>query len=75
MIGKSLDIAIADFDYSLTEDRIAKFPLAQRDKAKLLVLRDEAISEIPFFELPQLLDKDSLLIYNDTKVVHARLFF
>lgn len=75
MIGKSLDIAIADFDYPLPEERIAKFPLAERDKAKLLVLRKEAISEIPFFELPQILDKDTLLIYNDTKVVHARLFF
>jgi S-adenosylmethionine:tRNA ribosyltransferase-isomerase len=75
MIGKSLDIAIADFDYPLPEERIAKFPLAERDKAKLLVLREEAISEIPFFELPQILDENTLLIYNDTKVVHARLFF
>jgi len=75
MIGKSLDIAIADFDYPLPEDKIAKFPLAERDKAKLLVLRKEAISEIPFFELPQILDENTLLIYNDTKVVHARLFF
>jgi len=75
MIGKSLDIAIADFDYTLPEERIAKFPLAERDKAKLLVLRKEAISEIPFFELPQILDENTLLIYNDTKVVHARLFF
>lgn len=75
MISRSLDIAIADFDYALPDYRIAKFPLPERDKAKLLVLKNEAISEIPFFELPQLLDKDSLLIYNDTKVVHARLFF
>ncbi|MFA6201029.1 MAG: S-adenosylmethionine:tRNA ribosyltransferase-isomerase [Bacteroidales bacterium] len=75
MIGKSLDIAIADFNYPLPEERIAKFPLAERDKAKLLVLRKEAISEIPFFELPQILDENTLLIYNDTKVVHARLFF
>ena len=75
MIGKSLDIAIADFNYPLPEDKIAKFPLAERDKAKLLVLRKEAISEIPFFELPQILDENTLLIYNDTKVVHARLFF
>lgn len=75
MISRSLDIAIADFDYALPDYRIAKFPLPERDKAKLLVLKNEAISEIPFFELPQLLDKDTLLIYNDTKVVHARLFF
>lgn len=75
MKGRSLDIAIAGFDYVLPEYRIAKFPLKQRDKAKLLVLKNEAISEIEFSELPQLLDKDNFLIYNDTKVVHARLFF
>ncbi|MBP1630467.1 MAG: S-adenosylmethionine:tRNA ribosyltransferase-isomerase [Bacteroidetes bacterium] len=75
MTVKPLDIAINDFDYNLPEDRIAKFPLEERDKAKLLVLREGAISENLFFELPSLLDRDSLLIYNDTKVVHARLFF
>jgi S-adenosylmethionine:tRNA ribosyltransferase-isomerase len=75
MIGKSLDIAIKDFDYDLPSERIAKFPLEERDKAKLLVLNKELIQEKTFFELPDLLDKDSLLIFNETKVVHARLFF
>lgn len=75
MIGKSLDIAIKDFDYDLPSERIAKFPLEERDKAKLLVLNKEVIQEKTFFELPDLLDKDSLLIFNETKVVHARLFF
>ena len=75
MIGKSLDIAIKDFDYDLPSERIAKFPLEERDKAKLLVLNKDVIQEKPFFELPDLLDKDSLLIFNETKVVHARLFF
>src|SRR5574344_1035133 len=75
MIGKSLDIAIKDFDYDLPSERISKFPLEERDKAKLLVLNKEVIQEKTFFELPDLLDKDSLLIFNETKVVHARLFF
>ena len=75
MIGKSLDIAIKDFDYDLPSERIAKFPLEERDKAKLLVLNKDVIQEKTFFELPDLLDKDSLLIFNETKVVHARLFF
>lgn len=75
MIGKSLDIAIKDFDYDLPSERIAKFPLEERDKAKLLVLNKNVIQEKTFFELPDLLDKDSLLIFNETKVVHARLFF
>lgn len=75
MIGKSLDIAIKDFDYDLPSERIAKFPLEERDKAKLLVLNKDVIQEKTFFELPDLLDKDSLLIFNETRVVHARLFF
>lgn len=75
MIGKSLDIAIKDFDYDLPEERIAKFPLSERDKAKLLVFDKEGIREKSFFEIPNLLDKDNLLIFNETKVVHARLFF
>jgi S-adenosylmethionine:tRNA ribosyltransferase-isomerase len=75
MNGKSLDIAIKDFNYNLPENRIAKYPLEERDKAKLLVLKNGEIKERVFFELPQILDKDHLLIYNDTKVVHARLFF
>ena len=75
MIGKSLDIAIKDFDYDLPEERIAKFPLSERDKAKLLVFNNGGLQDRNFFELPDLLDKDSLLVFNETKVVHARLFF
>ena len=68
-------IAIADYDYPLPDDRIAKFPLEQRDHSKLLVYQNGSISESQFFHIPELLPSDSLLVFNDTKVIHARLFF
>ena len=69
-------IAIEDFDYPLPEDNIAKFPLKERDKAKLLCLTEDGKIESKIFsDLPTLLNEDSLLILNDTKVVYARLFF
>lgn len=69
-------IAIEDFDYPLPEDNIAKFPLKERDKAKLLCLTEDGKIESKIFsDLPSLLNEDSLLILNDTKVVYARLFF
>ena len=68
-------IAIADYDYPLPDDRIAKFPLEQRDHSKLLVYQNGNISESQFFHIPELLPSDSLLVFNDTKVIHARLFF
>jgi len=68
-------IAIADYDYPLPEERIAKFPIEQRDRSKLLVCCGDEISETQFFHLPDLLPANSLLLFNDTKVIHARLFF
>mgnify|MGYP004467806583 FL=1 len=71
-----LSIAIEDFDYFLPEENIAKFSLADRDKAKLLCLSERGeISDNVFSDLPNLLNKNTLLILNDTKVVYARLFF
>ena len=69
------DIAIAEYDYPLQEERIAKFPLEQRDQSKLLVYRNGDIRESHFFHLPELLPKDTMLVFNNTKVIHARLFF
>lgn len=69
------NIAIAEFDYPLPDERIAKFPLERRDQSKLLYYYDGAIQESQFFHLPELLPADSLLVFNDTKVIHARLFF
>ncbi|MBR5352094.1 MAG: S-adenosylmethionine:tRNA ribosyltransferase-isomerase [Bacteroidales bacterium] len=68
-------IAIADFDYPLPDDRIAKFPLERRDQSKLLVYRGGSILESRFDHVPDLLPPDTLLIFNNTKVIHARLFF
>lgn len=71
-----LSIAIEDFDYCLPEENIAKFSLADRDKAKLLCLSENGeITDIVFSELPNLLNQNTLLILNNTKVVYARLFF
>lgn len=68
-------IAIADYDYPLPDDRIAKFPLDQRDHSKLLIYRGGTISESRFDHIPDLLPPDALLLFNNTKVIHARLFF
>lgn len=68
-------IAIADYDYPLPDDRIAKFPLDQRDHSKLLIYRDGSISESRFDHIPDLLPPNALLLFNNTKVIHARLFF
>ena len=69
------NIEIAEFDYPLPNDRIAKFPLENRDQSKLLICNHGEISESTFQHIPELLDKDTLLVMNNTKVIHARLFF
>lgn len=69
------DILIEEFNYPLQEGQIAKFPLKQRDKAKLLYFNGKEIKDEVFSSLPFLLDNGSLLVFNDTKVIYARLFF
>lgn len=69
------NIAIAGYNYPLPEGRIAKFPLEQRDQSKLLVYNGGDISETHFFHLSELLPNDAMLLFNNTKVIHARLFF
>lgn len=69
-------LRIQDFLYNLPVERIAKFPLEQRDASKLLVYSPEGqISDYCFRDLPQLLPPQALLVFNNTKVVQARLFF
>ncbi|MCX6223198.1 MAG: S-adenosylmethionine:tRNA ribosyltransferase-isomerase [Bacteroidia bacterium] len=68
-------IRIEDFQYDLPQDHIAIFPLENRDESKLLVLINNQIIERRFFELPELLPSDSLIIWNNTKVIPARLEF
>ena len=69
------DIAIADYDYTLPEERISKRPLAQRDQSKLLVYKNGAITEETFCNIPDLLPQDTMLVFNNTRVIHARLVF
>ena len=68
-------LATEDFDYNLPEDRIAKFPLEQRNKSKLLLYKEGVISEDRFENLHDHLPSKSTLVFNDTKVMAARLFF
>lgn len=69
------NIPISAYSYYLPDDRIAQFPLDERDKSKLLVYRDGTISEDIFLNLPENLPENSTIIFNETKVVHARLLF
>lgn len=66
---------ISRFNYPLPEEKIAKYPLPQRDMSKLLHYKDAQISSYTFRELPSLLPGDSLLLFNNTRVIHARLLF
>ena len=68
-------IKIEDFDYPLTDNRIAKFPLENRDDSKLLFLKDSEPVERKFKEIHHLLPKKSLLVFNETRVIQARLIF
>jgi S-adenosylmethionine:tRNA ribosyltransferase-isomerase len=69
------NIKIENFDYPLPDDRIAKFPLENRDDSKLLFLNSEWPAERKFKEIPDLLPSNSLLVFNETKVIQARLIF
>ncbi|MDE5638173.1 MAG: S-adenosylmethionine:tRNA ribosyltransferase-isomerase [Alistipes sp.] len=66
-------IDINDYDYQLPDERIAKFPLAERSASKLLVYRNGAIAERRFSDLGDELDSGSMLVFNNTKVIRARL--
>lgn len=68
-------LELSDFHYDLPEDRIAKFPLEERDKAKLLVYQAGKLQHQHFYDLATYLPEGSLLVLNDTKVVPARLYF
>jgi S-adenosylmethionine:tRNA ribosyltransferase-isomerase len=68
-------IKISEYDYPLPDDRIAKFPLQIRDQSKLLVYNKGNISDTHFTSLPDYLEKGELMIFNNTKVIQARLHF
>lgn len=68
-----VSIPLSAYQYDLPDDRIARFPLAQRDQSKLLVCRSGTRTHHTFADLPALLPAQSLLVFNDTKVIPARL--
>lgn len=68
-------IKISDYNYPLPDERIAKFPLPVRDQSKLLVYRHGQVSETRFTSLPDYLEAGELMIFNNTKVIQARLHF
>ena len=68
-------ININEYDYPLPDDRIAKFPLKERDRSKLLTYRNGEVTESIFYRLPELLPVKSLVVFNNTRVIQARLLF
>lgn len=75
MLEDIQNIKIEDYDYNLPDERIAKFPLEQRDHSKLLLYTDGKIGEDKFFNLTAHLPENSMLVFNNTKVIQARLRF
>ena len=69
------NIHIADYNYNLPDERIAKFPLAERDASKLLIYNHGEVSEDVFSSLPKYLPQGALMVFNNTKVIQARLHF
>jgi len=68
-------VYIDEYDYPLPDERIAKFPLSRRDASKLLVYRNGNISESTFSNITEFLPENALLVYNNTRVIQARLIF
>ena len=75
MILDARNIRIEDYDYPLPDERIAKFPLAQRDSSQLLVYKNGAIGCHVFSDLPSQLPDDVMLVFNNTRVIQARMHF
>jgi S-adenosylmethionine:tRNA ribosyltransferase-isomerase len=70
-----MNILTEDFNYNLPEERIAKFPLKNREDSKLLIYKNGVINESKFKKIATHLPQDSLLVFNNTKVINARLIF
>lgn len=68
-------VRIEDFDYELAEHRIAKYPLEVRDNSKLLIYENCSINDVNYYELAECLPENAHLVFNNTKVIQARLFF
>lgn len=75
MISNVKTIAITEYDYPLPKERIAKYPLSERDASKLLILKNNEIRASHFKDIGQFLPEHSLIVFNETKVIRARLQF
>ena len=75
MVTKTQQISIEDYNYSLPDERIAKFPLPKRDESKLLLYRDGKVSESVFKHITDYLPEGSLMVFNNTRVIQERLLF
>src|SRR5438128_678745 len=69
------DLRIEDYTYELPAERIARYPLPQRDASKLLICEGDIIKEDIYRNLAAHIPQDTLMVFNQTKVVHARLLF
>lgn len=69
------DINLADYDYNLPDDRIARYPVNERDMSQLLVYKERNISKDIFRNIDNYLPADSLLVFNNTRVIRARILF
>ncbi len=74
-MNKIQDIRIEEYNYDLPDERIAKFPLVQRDQSKLLIHKNGAICEDLFCNLSAQIPENSLLVFNNTRVIQARIIF
>ena len=72
---KTKEIQIQDYSYALPDERIAKFPIAERDHSKLLIYNKGEVGEDVFYHLPEHLPQGALMVFNNTKVIQARLHF
>ena len=75
LLQKIQSLRISDYAYPLEDERIARFPVEPRDASKLLLYQKGVLSESVFGRLPEFLPENSLLVYNNTRVIHARLLF
>jgi S-adenosylmethionine:tRNA ribosyltransferase-isomerase len=69
------NLSISDFDYHLPEEKIAVYPLAERDQSKILIYKNGTISEDIYRNISDHLPEKSFLVFNDTKVIKARILF
>ena len=72
---RTKEIQMNEYDYALPEERIAKFPKAERDHSKLLIYKQGEVGEDMFYNLPEYLPAGALMVFNNTKVIQARMHF